>query len=63
MIDGLGLYLALGGLVAIIDSPKVALEACPLTRFEQFLLFARITLSWPTYLIEDYLLWKDRDAD
>ena len=63
MSDWLLAYLALGVVVSVFDAASVAVECSTLTRYEQFLLFARITLSWPTYLVEDYLIWKDRDAD
>jgi hypothetical protein len=60
--DWLALYLALGVLVALIDFVKVAQE-CALTSFEQLLLCARIVLSWPTYLVEDFLLWRAANED
>lgn len=63
LIDWLTAYLALGGLVALLVSPRAAVECSILTRFEQLLLFSRITLSWPTYLVEEYMLWKDGDED
>ena len=61
--DWLTLYLALGVLVAVIDSEKVARECSILTTLEQYLLFTRVALAWPTYLVEDFKRWKDGDED
>lgn len=56
------MYLVAGGLVALFDISQVA-EGCFLTAFEKSLLFVRIVLSWPTYIVEDFLLWMERDED
>ena len=61
MNDWLPIYLTLGALVAIIDSEKVARECSILSTFEQFLLFTRVALAWPTYVVEDFKRWKDGD--